>query len=78
MLNWGFRISNLESCCNKLIAKVEQHDIKKTKIEDNLETLAAKIDKHVDLFAQHDAKEMEKYEAIKNEIGALKKSYGWL
>ena len=74
MLNWGYRINNLENCCNKLMDKVGQHDIKKTRIEDNLNLLTSKIEKHAELFAQHDAKEMEKYEAIKNEIITLKKA----
>ena len=80
ILNWrfsvfshGYRIIKLEECCEKMGKILDDHDRSKTRIEQKLEDLSEKIDRHGKLFAEHDKMEKEEYDKIAKDIGAIKR-----
>jgi hypothetical protein len=73
---YGKRIEVLEECCNEYRRKVEKMSLKDGELVAELKLLRLNLEKHQEVFENHDVKEMEKYDDIKHSIAEMSKEIG--
>lgn len=62
------RLDRMEECCEKNSKEIDEHREKRYTIENELSNLRKDIREFLEIFKEHDKKEMEKYQSINKEL----------